>query len=356
MCNLLKCCISLAETLLMKKINLSIPKPCHESWNQMTQVEKGKFCASCQKTVVDFTNMSDRQLAEFFKKSIGSTCGRFQADQLGRDIAIPKKRIPWIKYFFQFSIPAFLISVKATAQKRKVLGDTTYCTETMGLVSKNFFEKLPDTKTISGKIINEDGQVVPHAIVQVKYNKDAVQADNDGVFQINAKPNSILIFSALGYNAKEVLLKNDSDNLTVVFQKSDYALAGEVVVVGYTIKKKPKKMPLIKKIVDTGFKKFSVYPNPVQRNSNMKIDLRKLEEGQYTISIISTSGEVVQTEEIIIEIKTRWLIFILTKRQLELILFTCLIGKLLLRIPKKLLCNNETSILLNRITERTSEP
>ena len=31
-------------------------------------------------------------------------------DQLDRDIDIPKKRIPWLKYFFQFAIPAFLAS------------------------------------------------------------------------------------------------------------------------------------------------------------------------------------------------------------------------------------------------------
>jgi len=96
----------------MKKINLSIPKPCHEDWAQMTQVEKGKFCDSCQKVVVDFTKMSDRELAVLFKKSSGSVCGRFQQEQLNHDINIPRKRIPWVKYFFQFTLPAFLISLK----------------------------------------------------------------------------------------------------------------------------------------------------------------------------------------------------------------------------------------------------
>jgi hypothetical protein len=91
------------------------------------QVGRGRFCGSCQKEVVDFTAMSDEELALFFKKQIlspsknGSVCGRFMQDQLDRSIDIPKKRIPWVKYFFQFLLPGFLMSCGArTIGKIKV--------------------------------------------------------------------------------------------------------------------------------------------------------------------------------------------------------------------------------------------
>src|SRR5688572_9080568 len=107
---------------MSKKIQLSVPTPCHEDWNAMTPVEKGKFCGSCQKQVVDFSNMNDRQVAEFFKKpSTGSVCGRFMSDQLERDIEIPKKRIPWFKYFFSMALPAFFFA-KAGAQNGQKMG------------------------------------------------------------------------------------------------------------------------------------------------------------------------------------------------------------------------------------------
>jgi hypothetical protein len=40
---------------MAKKFQLQIPEPCHEDWNKMTPVHKGRFCDSCEKAVVDFT-------------------------------------------------------------------------------------------------------------------------------------------------------------------------------------------------------------------------------------------------------------------------------------------------------------
>src|SRR6185295_11471251 len=106
--------------VMRKKLHLHIPSPCHEEWADMKPVDDGRFCLSCQKPVVDFTLMSDAEIINFFKKpSTGSVCGRFQGDQLNRDIQLPRKSLPWIKYFFQFTLPAFLISMKADAQKGK---------------------------------------------------------------------------------------------------------------------------------------------------------------------------------------------------------------------------------------------
>ena len=31
------------------KINISIPEPCHENWQNMSVIEKERFCDLCQK-------------------------------------------------------------------------------------------------------------------------------------------------------------------------------------------------------------------------------------------------------------------------------------------------------------------
>lgn len=73
------------------KVNISIPKPCHENWHEMTVAEKGRFCNSCQKTVYDFTLFSDRQLIDKIN-SESNICGRFLASQLNKDLRVPKEK------------------------------------------------------------------------------------------------------------------------------------------------------------------------------------------------------------------------------------------------------------------------
>jgi hypothetical protein len=67
------------------KFSIQIPNPCHEDWNQMLPAEQGRFCQSCEKTVVDFSQMSDKQVLEYFKSKQQTSqrvCGRFRVEQV----------------------------------------------------------------------------------------------------------------------------------------------------------------------------------------------------------------------------------------------------------------------------------
>ena len=57
-------------------------KPCNANWEMMTQEEKGKHCAMCSKTVVDFSRMNKTEIQLELKKyfeSGKSICGHFAA-------------------------------------------------------------------------------------------------------------------------------------------------------------------------------------------------------------------------------------------------------------------------------------
>lgn len=75
---------------MSKAIQIKVPKPCHENWHSMTPKEQGRFCASCEKVVVDFSKMSDKELLHHLSKTAGQpVCGRFANDQLNREIKPP---------------------------------------------------------------------------------------------------------------------------------------------------------------------------------------------------------------------------------------------------------------------------
>jgi len=56
---------------MKKHLNLSIPEPCHEDWQEMTPNQQGKFCGACAKTVVDFTKKSVKEIQSFFIENQG---------------------------------------------------------------------------------------------------------------------------------------------------------------------------------------------------------------------------------------------------------------------------------------------
>lgn len=324
-----------------KKLQLSIPKPCHENWDAMTPVQQGKFCGSCQKQVVDFSDMSDRQVAEFFKKpSTGSVCGRFMTDQLERDIAIPKKRIPWFKYFFQFALPAFLVSIKASAHKTQgkiiittVTKDTTKpdMRPTMGLVApiciKPPAEDIKPAKlsgTIQLKVVDEKGEAIPYASIETGVIGKGGAADKDGLFKLDKgilNINGKIFVSSAGYERKEVPVRTFSGIngvftvtleakgwlqevvvTTMGLTRKSMTLGSVSLIKGETIKveKEAEKRNTIIKQVEVE-PKFLVYPNPVTAGSGIHASCKNFTEGYYQFQLIDVSGKLIRQTEIWID-------------------------------------------------------
>ena len=91
-------------------------------------------------------------------------------------------------------------------------------------------------RTITGKITDNAGQVIPGVSVSIKNVKTGVSADKNGIYSIKAKTNDILIFAFVGYVSSEIkIAKNDSIN--VVLQEDSKTLQ-EITVVGYATQKK----------------------------------------------------------------------------------------------------------------------
>lgn len=290
---------------MSKKFQLQIPAPCHEDWNKMTPGDKGLFCDSCQKTVRDFTGMSDAQLITFFKKpSTGSVCGRFFNDQLDGDFEIPRKRIPWIRYFFQIAIPAFLISSKAKSQgKPRLLGDTVLVdsNKTRNKLNESCSVKQDANKSkkLTGKLVDEKGGAIPYATVMIKGTRIGVAADANGNYNIDLLPDrspATLVFSSVGFQTKEIIIDTNKieSKCNVQMNTMLTGALGGVVVVGYSVRKKRQPIKLFQRIFkDTTSAFFKAYPNPVSAGSLIKLELNKAGAGEYQADLINQNGQMI---------------------------------------------------------------
>lgn len=65
-------------------MNISIKKPCTENWDAMKPDSNGRFCNSCAKTVIDFTEMTVPEISNYLLQNNNSTgiCGRMQQSKL----------------------------------------------------------------------------------------------------------------------------------------------------------------------------------------------------------------------------------------------------------------------------------
>jgi hypothetical protein len=169
-------------------IKLSIPQPCSQNWDEMSITDKGRFCDSCNKTVIDFTNYSDQQLADFFKRSKAHTCGKFRNDQLEKPLytlqSSQNRSLPQLLVSAALAIGAINNANASGKQKDHTAIHAVWNTEKEG--EKNNSTTGGDSaQVVSGRIIDRDTRLeVPGATVIVEGGRMAVTADVNGVFKL----------------------------------------------------------------------------------------------------------------------------------------------------------------------------
>jgi hypothetical protein len=216
----------------MKKLQLTIPDPCHENWSQMTAVEKGRFCAACQKNVYDFTKSTDREIINAYEKD-QKLCGRFLNTQLDRELVIPKERKSiWLASIFFGIISLFNSKVAAQEKPKTEQTDSKHKNSdktNTGVELKN------GEKVITG-IVSDIAGPIPGANVIVKGTTRGTQTNFDGTYSIRAEEREKLVYSFMGMN--DVVKTVGASSIINTTLTDDYHTLGETVIMTGGIKKK----------------------------------------------------------------------------------------------------------------------
>jgi hypothetical protein len=297
-------------------IKLTIPEPCHENWQNMQPNKDGRHCLSCQKTVVDFSLMSDKEILEYVSSKGDNLCGRFDKHQLNRGLQENtfRKRFSWA-YAWGLAAIGFFWTGKAKAQggvrfqKIVKISDKQYAT--LGVIS---FKALDEAKAT---VVDEaTGLPVPYASVLAKKGKAAI-ADSSGQFNLEQYKGArqILTVSAIGYAPQTIRLdKHNPGNITIYLRReaeeldavevsaivcstSKNVVMGTMVGIagGISVQSEISSTEKMTRVIKEWFPKKDVvaYPNPLSPGTTMKVDLKLKETGQYRLELIDASGKII---------------------------------------------------------------
>lgn len=214
----------------MTKINISIPKPCHENWQAMTPENKGRFCDSCQKKVFDFTSSSDREIVKAFEKD-NNLCGRFLNTQLERDLVIPKdKSTIWL------ATTTALISLigvnDAVSQEKAPTEQTDQRMLGKFIVTPAPIPAVSEEIEVSGIVTDSNGEPLPGVNILSKGLCGNVITDFDGRYKLVVKKGEVLLFNYIGFKDINLTVSKDSSNLNV-------QMTEQVILEGLVYYKKP---------------------------------------------------------------------------------------------------------------------
>lgn len=228
--------------------SISVKKPCTERFEEFIKTAKGGFCTSCEKEVIDFTEMSQTELMDSLCTTSASTYGRFKNSQIDSyqnnvdTIKNPKFLTTGIGTM-SFLLLVFCAVSNMTAQQTSDL-KTNQQTE-IGTTQKSEFigGTIQESYTVNGTVVDEDNLPLAGVNVVLKGTADGITTDFYGKFEYpkTLEIGNVLIFSYIGYDTKEYEVNSSNSkiiNINIAFNDADIELMGEVVVDGiYTTKR-----------------------------------------------------------------------------------------------------------------------
>ncbi|AMM51018.1 hypothetical protein TH61_07220 [Rufibacter sp. DG15C] len=240
--------------MFKSRLTVTVPEPCHEDWNAMTRQDEGRFCHNCQKTVVDFTSMTDAEVVRWLTKQEGNTCGRFTEKQLARELVATKASAQsWTWRAVALGLSAWLSTKTAEAQTKNntpTTHESLFTTLGVQPQDKNTLPTQDSIITIKGQVLDaQTKEEIPGVYIQLKGSTIAVPSDAKGKFVMNI-PNSdrlnqgVVVFSFIGYKTQERsladLMKQEMAIISIGVDEN--VLSGEVIIVGGSFWRTPRKL------------------------------------------------------------------------------------------------------------------
>lgn len=206
-----------------KNITIKVSTPCSENWETLTETEHGRFCKRCNKTVTDFTGLSDQEIFSLITQSKGSACGRFRESQLHRQIVPVQQQTSGYNWFRLFTPLLFSQFTNAHDVHRIInpkQNDVSFQRAKPGSEQADKTSTDKDLPYIvKGHVYDSTLKVGLSSVsVMVRNRKYNCLTDSNGFFQLQlpakyATKNFAIRIASVGYNFLTVKIENKKGRL-----------------------------------------------------------------------------------------------------------------------------------------------
>ncbi len=195
------------------KYNLRSLQKCRQYWDDMQPVKGGRLCESCNKKIIDFSKMTNIEIAFFMAEKKGPVCGYYLPGQLPQT-----KKHSFLTYAAALST---MIVTHSAAQSQKMAGTSSHIvTENKKPVQfeqpyhHQTLEKQDNELIFKGTVQTIDSangrtSAIGWASVIIKGTRTGVACNETGEFKLPYTPSTdsgtiILLISCMGFEVKEI--------------------------------------------------------------------------------------------------------------------------------------------------------
>ena len=241
---------------------MTLPKPkyCKQEWLEMKPTDGGRICGQCEKTIIDFSKMTWKQIKELQENHKNSLCGMYAKRQLkhwGQEPA--PLNLPYKSAIAASSILLTLGQLTPTESYSQTIEQHQNTPEILNINENDsqFIDSLKNV-IIEGVITtkNEDGTIapLPFANVYLRHLKIGAVTDFEGKYRIEINEDiqtirkDTLTVTYIGYISNNIIL----NELPLGQSTMNIELIVDLENITYFYVKKPS----IRKRIGWSFKKW----------------------------------------------------------------------------------------------------
>ncbi|QXP54092.1 carboxypeptidase-like regulatory domain-containing protein [Cellulophaga sp. HaHa_2_1] len=225
---------------MKNSISVSVKKPCSEKFSTFSTTDKGGFCGSCEKEVIDFTTMSKSEILNYLCTATNSTCGRFKTSQLN-DLQMTNSNVSPFNFLTK-SIGAMSFSLLSLCAISSVNAQDEALSTSVQTALVSNPEAITNTTQsnkykVKGLVVDQENLPLPGVSVVLKGTNEGVSTDFDGNFEFSRRlsEGDVLVFSYVGYDTQSyTIVKSETDTIeiSILFDSADIELMGDISIEG----------------------------------------------------------------------------------------------------------------------------